>query len=99
LLVTLSATPEAADRPPSVFNRTHGATPGFATEVHRTISALAEQLATGKTRACGLFCELDGGHRHLPNAKTGGWYVLPIIVVSFRKFRGKKPAALRPVNA
>src|SRR5215831_317960 len=28
-----------------------------------------------------------------------GWYVLPIIVVSFRKFRGKKPAALRPVNA
>jgi|SRR6476469_6394974 len=28
-----------------------------------------------------------------------GWYVLPIIVVSFRKFRGKKPAARRPVNA
>src|SRR2546426_10151332 len=28
-----------------------------------------------------------------------GWYVLPIIVVSFRKFRGKKPVALRPVNA
>jgi len=28
-----------------------------------------------------------------------GWYVLSIIVVSFRKFRGKKPAALRPVNA
>jgi hypothetical protein len=28
-----------------------------------------------------------------------GWYVLPIIVVSFRKFRGKKPAALGPVNA
>src|SRR5215831_13020854 len=27
-----------------------------------------------------------------------GWYVLPIIVVLFRKFRGKKPAALRPVN-
>jgi YNFM family putative membrane transporter len=28
-----------------------------------------------------------------------GWYVLPIIVVSFRKFRGKKPSALHPVNA
>jgi hypothetical protein len=28
-----------------------------------------------------------------------GWYVLSIIVVSFRKFRGKKPAARRPVNA
>ena len=27
-----------------------------------------------------------------------GWYVLSIIVVSFRRFRGKKPAALRPVN-
>jgi hypothetical protein len=28
-----------------------------------------------------------------------GWYVLPIIVVSFPKFRGKKPGALGPVNA
>ena len=27
-----------------------------------------------------------------------GWYVLSIIVVSFRRFRGKKPGALRPVN-
>jgi hypothetical protein len=27
-----------------------------------------------------------------------GWYVLSIIVVSFRQFRGKKPGALRPVN-
>ena len=27
-----------------------------------------------------------------------GWYVLSIIVVSFRRFRGKKPAALHPVN-
>src|SRR5262252_7150723 len=28
-----------------------------------------------------------------------GWYVLSIIAVSFRRFRGKKPATLRPVNA
>src|SRR5215470_14393343 len=28
-----------------------------------------------------------------------GWYVLSIIAVSIRRFRGKKPAALRPVNA
>jgi hypothetical protein len=28
-----------------------------------------------------------------------GWYVLSIIAISFRKFRGKKPGALRPVNA
>src|SRR5262245_10501095 len=28
-----------------------------------------------------------------------GWYVLPIIVVSFCKCRGKKPAALHRVNA
>src|SRR5262249_60898762 len=28
-----------------------------------------------------------------------GWYVLSIIAGSFRQFRGKKPAALRPVNA
>jgi len=28
-----------------------------------------------------------------------GRYVLPIIVVSFRKGRGKKPAALHRVNA
>lgn len=27
-----------------------------------------------------------------------GWYALSIIVVSFRRFRGKKPGALRPVN-
>src|SRR6266851_2927159 len=28
-----------------------------------------------------------------------GWYDLSIIVVSFRRIHGKKPAALRPVNA
>src|SRR5215467_14107516 len=28
-----------------------------------------------------------------------GWYVLSIISGSFRRFRGKKPATLRPVNA
>src|ERR1700674_573467 len=28
-----------------------------------------------------------------------GWYVLSIIVVSFRRLRGKKPAAREPVNA
>src|SRR3979490_2427262 len=27
-----------------------------------------------------------------------GWYVLSIIAVSFRQFRGKKPGALPPVN-
>src|SRR5712691_3093027 len=33
------------------------------------------------------------------SSTSEGWYVLSIIAGSFRRFRGKKPAALRPVNA